>query len=661
MTAQRSTACTAELEIILAAMADAVGIYDAEGHLTYANPVLQQLLGLDADLAYAVLAPEQRARHLQLRRPNGQAVPPEENGVSQLLRGEVQTSANPWEVLLTTLDGREVALSITGAPLRGADGHITGAVATIRDMTEQRRVEHELEEQARQLEATFEAMDDGVVLYDVQGRMVRVNTAARRVFGLDAVSGFTQQAMEERAALAWPRDTHGVPLPYDRLPPVRVLRGEQLQGAEAVELLVRLPDGRDTHVLVTGAPLRDAAGALTSAVVTYHDLTEHKRLEQELAERAGLLETTFEALADGLAVFDTEGRLLRTNQAFRTLHALGEDTDFITLPAEERARLVRSRYPDGRLLTPDERIFTRIIRGEMGPASVPMDVVITNLAGREVMLNVSGAPIRDATGRVVGGVALFRDVTERRRLERERQELLGLVAHDLSNPLTTVKAQTQWLRRKLAQGEILPATALDVFDKAVDRMKRLVDDLRITENLDAGHFTLELAPCDLSALCREAAEAARLSSGRSVTLVLPAEPVVATADRDRIGQVLANLLSNAHKYSPAACAVSLRLTTQETSGEPVTSGGHGCRRAARITVHDAGPGIPPEALAQLFARFYRVPGIEVQHGPGHGLGLGLYIARELIERHGGHIGVESVVGEGSTFWFTLPQSGRPQQ
>jgi PAS domain S-box-containing protein len=546
------------------------------------------------------------------------------------------------ETHLLQLVGERVALAVDHARVNAREREAHAETAT----------------RAAELEATIEAMEDGVVVYDAAGRMVRVNTAGMRLFGLDALASFTQQAMEARAALTWPRDAQGDPLPYDEVPPVRVLRGEQLQGADAVDVLVRLPDGREKQVQVTGAPLRDAAGTITGAVVAYHDITERKRLEQELAERAGLLETSFEAMADGLTVFDAEGRLVRTNRTIRALTASGEGADFVALPAVERAGLVAARHPDGRPMAPEEWPVARVLHGEMTATSAPMDMVITNLAGRELTLSISGVPIKDAAGQVIGGVVLYRDVTEQRRLERERAEILGMVAHDLGNPLSVVKARVQRLQRRLTQGKPLPADALDVVGRAVDRMERLVADLRVTVSLEGGHFELALEPCDLVARCHEAAEAARLSSGRAVTLVVPEEPVVVTADGDRIGQVLANLLSNALKYSPAERPVELTLTTAAVANEPAAGAGHrsrpGSQLAARIAVRDTGRGIPPEALPHLFDRFYRVPGVDVQQGSGRGLGLGLYIACELVERHSGQIGVESVVGEGSTFWFTLP-------
>ena len=148
---------------------------------------------------------------------------------------------------------------------------------------------------------------------------------------------------------------------------------------------------------------------------------------------------------------------------------------------------------------------------------------------------------------------------------------------------------------------------------------------------------------------------------------LPNEPVMVEADRDRIAQVLANLLSNADKYSPVDRPITLTLRLEHSASldrdianagdaDIAVSPGVGAWQA-RVLVQDEGPGIPKEEQEHIWDRFHRVRGIHAQSSGGAGLGLGLYISRQIIEQHGGTIGVDSTPGKGSTFWFTLPQAG----
>jgi signal transduction histidine kinase len=146
--------------------------------------------------------------------------------------------------------------------------------------------------------------------------------------------------------------------------------------------------------------------------------------------------------------------------------------------------------------------------------------------------------------------------------------------------------------------------------------------------------------CDLGEVCRTAAAEQMDVTEREIILLLPDSPVWANADADRISQVLANLLSNALKYSADDRPVTLSLRRE--------------RREVVVSVHDEGAGIPEDLLPHLFDCFYRVPGVQVQSGSGIGLGLGLYISKEIVEQHGGRIWVTGGIGSGSTFSFSLP-------
>jgi signal transduction histidine kinase len=234
-------------------------------------------------------------------------------------------------------------------------------------------------------------------------------------------------------------------------------------------------------------------------------------------------------------------------------------------------------------------------------------------------------------------ISAIRDVTERKRLDQAQQDFVAMAGHDLASPLTVLRARAQLLQRRQRYDEESIAAILE----QTARMDRLIGDLRELAQVEGGGLSMQREAVDLVALAQEAVERARTTpTGHAVRLAAPAMPVVA-GDRDRLGQVLDNLLGNAVKYSPPGGEVL--VTVEVVGGE------------AWLRVTDQGPGIPAEALPRLFERFYRG-----QHAAEEaGLGLGLYISRMLVEAHGGRIWVGSEPGAGSTFIIALPLAERP--
>ncbi len=217
---------------------------------------------------------------------------------------------------------------------------------------------------------------------------------------------------------------------------------------------------------------------------------------------------------------------------------------------------------------------------------------------------------------------------------------MSMVSHELKTPLTTLKGITQMLARRLTRGEAIEAQNVTLLEGSVRRMERLVNDLLNTSLVETGMFSLNCHPDNLVALLQEVLAEHNEATGSSIHVELQASELFSLIDRERIGQVILNLLSNARKYSPPHTPINISLIKQDNQ--------------AVIAITDHGVGIPPEALAHIFERFYRVPEIDVQTGSSNGVGLGLYIAQKIIERHQGRLVATSSPGQGSTFTIYLP-------
>ena len=225
-----------------------------------------------------------------------------------------------------------------------------------------------------------------------------------------------------------------------------------------------------------------------------------------------------------------------------------------------------------------------------------------------------------------------------------KDQFLSLASHELKTPIAAIKGYAQLAERRLGQIEdSSPALArtqevLSRINQQADRLTGLVNDLLDVSRIQAGKLELRLETCDLAALCRQAVEEQQLASGRTITLIGQEAPLPLTADCERLGQVLSNLLTNALKYSADDRPVRVLLSRRDHS--------------ALVQVQDEGVGIPKEELPLIFDRFFRAR--TARNGPQRGLGLGLAICKEIVERHHGHIWATSEEGKGSTFTVELP-------
>jgi len=292
------------------------------------------------------------------------------------------------------------------------------------------------------------------------------------------------------------------------------------------------------------------------------------------------------------------------------------------------------------MLTAPGGVLDRALKGESLHGVV---VTLHPDPERSVWISVSAAPIRSSDGQLLGTVLTLTDITRLHELQEQRDDILRAVSHDLRSPLSAILGQAQLLLRQLEKAGLTepPHASAQSIVAVANRMNALIQDLVDSVRSESGQLKLERRPVDLISFVRnlKRQQATAMDTGRIEIEGREGLPPV-DADPNRLERILTNLFSNALKYSDPGTPVTVTLA--QRNGEIVTS------------ITDRSRGITPEDLPRLFQRYTRIAG---ERGPREGLGLGLYITRQLVEAHGGRIWVESEVGKGSTFSFSLPIAG----
>ena len=366
---------------------------------------------------------------------------------------------------------------------------------------------------------------------------------------------------------------------------------------------------------------------------------DREQLLAVAARRAAELDAVLDNMVEGVFACDRSGGLTHTNAAGLRLLDLSPAVAVSRATQEPGTGGVGPLHPDGRPFSPAELPLARALAGEI---IVEEDEVLENPSShRPVFLRSSAAPIRDTAGAIAGAVAVARDVTEVVEFDRLKDQFIRVAAHELKTPVAILKGYSLMLMRSDQTLSIRSRRMLEAIDRGAERINRIVEDLLDISQafLDALH--LSPAPVDLDELARETVAGLRASElHRVVVQREDPGPMTVRADAARTRQVLGNLLSNAIKSSPAGGTIEVVLSVDRAAGE------------ARASVRDSGVGIPTQKQGGIFRLFYRAH-TDTPHDYG-GMGVGLYMAKELIKRQGGRIWFESREGEGSIFSFTLP-------
>ena len=382
--------------------------------------------------------------------------------------------------------------------------------------------------------------------------------------------------------------------------------------------------------------------------IAINSIDASQRSEQLLREQAARAEAetglarlrqVVDVMPEGILIADAAGRIYLRNAAAEKIMGTVPEVVIDDL-AKKLHRL------DGTVCEPKSTPLARAVFG--GEVVLGEQLVVTNdVAGRDVPILVNSAPLSDGSGRAAGGVTVFQDITPLRDLERQKDEFLAAVSHDLKTPATIIKGRANLLNRALARDEQVPTSTviegLTSIDESTIQLVRLVDELLDITRWRMGQaIALDLGPADLVKLAnRLATEYRNMSPRHTLDVESNVDRLVGDWDEARIERVLANLLSNAVKYSPRGGGIVIRIAAIDRDDEAWAS----------LSVTDHGIGIPPGELDRVFEPYFR--GSNVARSIS-GTGVGLAGTRHIVDQHAGEIRVESVPGEGTTFTVRLP-------
>ena len=515
---------------------------------------------------------------------------------------------------------------------------VGAAVRAARLDAENRRLARETDRQAALLRAILRADPAGICVF--RGPDLRIELAN------DSFQALVPQ---------WDDDFHGKKLAdLGRLPeyaPVRrVVRqvydtGESFQFRDLKTEHLGQPRYFDVHVMqLNGDAPSEDRGVLVVAWDTTPEVEARERAEEVArrseAERAWL-QKVIDYMPEGVIIAGADGSMQQVNRAAREM--------FTVMPASILDGSVRQMYditgPDGTPVPESRDPLVRAIRDY--ETVIGEELTVGRPDGTSVDLLCNATPLFDGEGNLVAGVLVFQDISPLKDVERLKDEFMSVASHELRTPLASVKATAQFLLRRANQGGTYTEQDLDRLSAIVQqssRMARLIEELLDVGRLQSGRIQIDHEPFDLSELLRESVQTARYTYPQCAVEMQVEGPVEVVADRDRIGQVMTNLLDNAVKYSTGECRVEVRL-----SADPKAL-------AATIEVQDHGVGFDPEDAHRLFERFSRL-GPLAHHS--RGMGLGLFISKQIVDAHGGSIHAFSEgPNHGATMTVVLPLTAK---
>jgi PAS domain S-box-containing protein len=684
-----------QLEAVFEAVADSISVYDKHGHFVQMNSAAHDMLSVKTSPDY-ISGPISRVQKIEVRDMHGELLAKEHWPLERTLQGETLRGETAMDCLLYTLDGKEVCLSISGAPIRNETGEIIGAVMIGRDVTAHRLFERRTQEA---LATIFEVTADNIAVYDKEGRLIQMNSATGKMLGLDAQPDFVSRPLSRMKVLEL-RDENGRLLSQNEWPVSRMLRGETLKGNTSVDCLTRTLDGREIYANVCGAPIFDEKGEIMGAIAISRDVTARHQLERRTHDALDALMAMAEVLVQtqelpttsttpqhlvGQRIVELIQRVLACKRV--SLIAIRRETSqihplaVIGLTKEQRQQwftlcsnrklneFLDEKFLSSKIHLPEIIVadmtqppFDRLFNPHNVPSMLIAPVYIGSTLSAILYLDYDTTLhvyTSNETELIIAMTKLCALALEREQKQAEMTKLLAtlqttnedlersnkvqrdfvsIVSHEFRTTLTGIQGFSELICEEILSDEEVKEYACDINTDA-KRLNRMISELLDLERMQSGRMQLHLEPIELNRIIKMVVEHMHtMLLKHDVILTLDTMLPTISGDNDKLMQVVTNLLSNAVKYSPQGGEIRIRSFSEGTN--------------LHLTLQDSGMGIPADALENIFTPYNRVETAATRHIQG--TGLGLPITRQIVQLHGGQIWVESQQGVGSTFHIVLP-------
>lgn len=553
------------------------------------------------------------------------------------------------EIRVLGADGSYHWLLKKGTPRFLTDGIFAGYISSCIDITQRKLDEQQLQDVNEELAASNEefaalneemvatneelaASNDELILSEARFRNL-INHApvaicvirAEDLIVIDVNNGYLELVGKTREQLEnhpiWEGVAEAAEV-YDPIMQQVVSTGIAFHGREHELVLIRNGVEEKVFIDFVYEPVKDPKGKVTSIMVVGNDVTDKVTARKQIEDVEERNRLAMEAAEIGTYELNYADQTVKGSKRF-------DDIFNITSPVS-RAQVLATFHPSDAHLSDEAHKIAR----QTGKLFYETRISLED--GTIKWLRLQGDVHYDSSGRAKKMLGTVMDITAFKQLQQQKDDFISIASHELKTPLTSLKASLQLLERMKTNPTAFFPKLIEQSNRSMVKISELVEELLNVTKINEGQVMLKKKKFSLSDMVDECCNHVT-QLGTHELVVQGEKDLEVVADENRIEQVVKNFITNAIKYAPNSKQIFMTI---EHLGDSV-----------KLAIRDTGPGIPPDKLPHLFDRYFRVDQSGVQVS---GLGLGLYISSDIIQRHGGQIGVESVEGKGATFWFTLP-------